>query len=289
MATAPVSAKTRTYTRQGNGHLELPYEKPVVVPRPGEDDATVHAWADARFWADIMSEHALFFALLMPEELASRERAEAMTFSRSFADLHQRIDADGAPRRTDLASFTRAVGDQVKPFIEFKARLGDAQRSGQLRSLVWPLFFDHTREEAERFDRRLQRLGAGESEFERPEVVAFWSDIMEQHARFIAHLLDPDEFDLVERATKTSTVFRQLAGGGAAAAIASEPGTVIQSLVEHPETDAMLSAAQTILDFKTEAARGIEAARIKSIIDPRLSDHVRREALKFVDELTRAV
>jgi hypothetical protein len=36
-------------------------------------------------------------------------------------------------------------------------------------------------------------------------------------------------------------------------------------------------------------ARDIEAARIKSIIDPRLSDHVRREALKFVDELKRAV
>jgi len=289
MATAPVSAGTRTYTRRGNGQLERPYEKPVIVPHADEDDATVHAWADARFWADIMSEHALFFALLMPEELAAKERAQALTFSRSFADLHRRIEADGAPRRTDLASFTRAVGDEVKPFIEYKARLGDAQRSGQLRSLVWPLFFDHTREEAERFDRRLERLGAGESEFERAEVVAFWSDIMEQHARFIAHLLDPDEYELVERATKTSTLFRELRAGGTGAAIASQPGTVVQSLIEHPETDAVLSAAQTILDFKTEAARGIEAARIKSIIDPRLADHVRREALKFVDELKRAV
>ena len=52
--------------------------------------------------------------------------------------------------------------------------------------------------------------------------------------------------------------------------------------------DEILSAAQTILDFKTKAARDIEAARIKSIIDPRLADHVRREALKFVDELKRA-
>jgi Domain of unknown function (DUF2935) len=53
--------------------------------------------------------------------------------------------------------------------------------------------------------------------------------------------------------------------------------------------DAVVSAAQTILDFKTEAARGIEAGRIKSIIEPRLADHVRREAIKFVDELKRAV
>jgi hypothetical protein len=54
------------------------------------------------------------------------------------------------------------------------------------------------------------------------------------------------------------------------------------------ETDGVMAAAVSILDFKTEAARGIEAARIKSIIDPRLADHVRREAMKFVDELSRA-
>ena len=52
----------------------------------------------------------------------------------------------------------------------------------------------------------------------------------------------------------------------------SEPGTVIGFARENPETDAVMSAAQTILDFKTETARDIEAARIKSIIDPRLAD-----------------
>jgi hypothetical protein len=289
MAVAPHAARTRTYTRNGTDGLELPYEKPVVVPRPDDQDPTVHAWADARFWADIMSEHAFFFALLMPEELAAKERAEALAFSRSFADLHERIDADGAPRRTDLATFGKAVSEQVKPFIEFKARLGDAQRSGELRSLVWPLFFDHTREEAERFSRRLERLSVGESEFDRTEVVAFWADIMEQHARFIAHLLDPDEFELVDKANQTSGVFRELRRGGTVAAVTGAPRAALGAILQNPETDAVLSAAESILDFKTEAARGIEAARIKSIIDPRLADHVRREALKFVDELKRAV
>jgi len=69
----------------------------------------------------------------------------------------------------------------------------------------------------------------------------------------------------------------------------SPPGTVIGALTDHPETSALLGAAETILEFKTKAARDIEAARIKSIIDPRLADHVRREALKFVDEMQRAV
>lgn len=156
---------------------------------------------------------------------------------------------------------------------------------------MWPLFFDHTRHEAERWTRRLIALGQGESEFERTEVVAFWANIMEEHARFVAHLLDPDEFELIDKATRASRVFMELGSGpgGTARALADEPGTVVDSLVKNPEIDAVMSAAETILDFKTETARGIEAARIKSIIDPRLSDHVRREAQKFVDELKRAV
>ncbi len=284
-----IATATRTYTRRGNGDLELPFEKPVIVPNADDRDPAVHAWADARFWADIMSEHAFFFALLMPEELAARERAEALAFADSFADLHRRIDADGVPSRTDVRSFSAAVSEEVKPFIEFKARLGDAQRSGQLRSLVWPLFFDHTREEAERFDRRITRVASGETEFERDEVVAFWADIMEQHARFIAHLLDPDEFELIEKATNVGTAFRDLREGGPVAALAGQPRAVAESILETRETDAVLALATTILDFKTQAARDIEAARIKSIIDPRLADHVRREALKFIDELKRAV
>jgi len=97
---------------------------------------------------------------------------------------------------------------------------------------------------------------------------------------------------LIEKATRTSRVFAELGTGGvggAASALVAEPGTVIGALTDHPETSALLGAAETILEFKTKAARDIEAARIKSIIDARLADHVRREALKFVDEMQRAV
>ena len=119
MATlAPASPRLRTYTRRADGDLELPYEKPVIVPALDEQAASVHAWVDARFWADIMSEHAYFLALLMPEELAAQQRAEALTFSASFAELHRRIDADGAPRPSDVGTFSRNVAEQVKPFID---------------------------------------------------------------------------------------------------------------------------------------------------------------------------
>lgn len=275
------------YTRNGGKELEQPYEKPVIVPAPDNNDPATHAWADARFATDIMAEHALFFALLMPRELAAQERAEALRFSEVFGALYHQIDAAAAPpERSELKGFANNVVEQIKPFIEYKAKLGDSQRSGKLRSLVWPLFFDHTQHEAERWTRRLNTLAQGESELDRKEVTKFWTNIMDEHARFVAHLLDPDEYELIETAMKTSRVFADLHHGAIGAATVRESGTVV---VQNPETSAVLTAAETILDFKTKAARGIEAARIKSIIDPRLADHVRREALKFVDELKRAV
>jgi len=115
---------------------------------------------------------------------------------------------------------------------------------------------------------------------------------MDEHARFVAHLLDPDEYELIEKAFKTAEVFRELQKdgvAGAVSALAAHPGTVADSLGKNPDVDAVMSAAQTMLDFKTQAVRDIESARIKSIIEPRLADHVRREALKFVNELKRAV
>ena len=81
----------------------------------------------------------------------------------------------------------------------------------------------------------------------------------DEHARFVAHLLDPNEYDLIEKSFSTATVFRDLGDGGAVAALADEPGTVVDSLVQNPELDAVISAAQTILDFKTQAVRDIEA------------------------------
>lgn len=278
------------YTRSGGKKLEN-FEKPVLLPRQDDEDAAAHAWADARFATDIMAEHGLFFALLMPEEVAAKERRDALRFSKRFSELHKKIDGMSLDRE-DIQPFVRNIAGEIEEFILYKRAQQKAQESGKLRSLVWPLFFEHTRHEAERWVRRLQRLAKGESAFERSEVVPFWTNIMEEHARFVAHLLDPDEFELIDTAMKTSRVFMELEKDGvrgAAGAAVKEPVTVARSLRKNPDVDAVMSAAETILDFKTKAARDIEKGRIKSIIDPRLADHVRREAIKFVDELKRAV
>jgi hypothetical protein len=143
------------------------------------------------------------------------------------------------------------------------------QEAGQLRSLVWPLFFTHTAREADRFARRLAMYSSNNIEFERPEVVDFWSKTMSEHAGFIAHLLDPQERQLIAQATAMENKF-------ANPAALQGPG------------DPVMAAAKEIIDFKTAAEQGICGGRIKSIIDPELGAHVRREAIRFTDELQRS-
>jgi hypothetical protein len=65
--------------------------------RAGREGGLRDAWADARFATDIMSEHGLFFALLMPPEVANNERQEALKFAEGFANLHARIAAAPPP------------------------------------------------------------------------------------------------------------------------------------------------------------------------------------------------
>src|SRR5687767_7559770 len=108
-----------TYTRREDQKIETPYEKPVIVPALDDKDPASHAWADARFATDIMAEHAFFFALLMPEELAANERKQALEFSRAFSALHQQIAASEPPSRSDLKSFTDNVTEQIKPLIDY--------------------------------------------------------------------------------------------------------------------------------------------------------------------------
>jgi hypothetical protein len=146
----------------------------------------------------------------------------------------------------------------------------DAQASGKLKSLTWSTFFDHTAREAERFSKRLDQFSRGDTSINLREAADFWTLIMGEHADFIAHLLDPEERTLIQKAMQTSDAFHRMHR--------STPSS------KNP----LEKAVDDIIDFKTAAEKGIETGQIKSIIHPALADHVRREALKAADELKRA-
>ena len=249
-------------------------DKPTYVPPEGDMSPVSHSLADNLFWNDIFMEHAKFFAMLMPGPELASQRRQAEEFQGIFAKQFETV-RQAKLDSSNFADVNRSTIELVKPFIEFKRKMQTEQARGRLHSLVWPTFFDHTAREAERFTKRLENLSRGRAELERKEVVDFWTRIMAEHADFIAHLLDPEEQKLVDTAFKTSKAFRELRGGRA-----PEPAAKLK--------DPVLKAGEEILEFKTVAEKEIKGGLIKSIINPPLADHVRREAVKFIDELKRA-
>lgn len=240
--------------------------KPVYVAQA--DDPVSFSVADNLFWNDIFMEHAVFFTMLMPGPELAGPRGRAEQFKAKFEGQFEKAKAAKLDK-TNYAAFNASSIELVKPFIDFKREMQQAQQAGKLKSLVWPLFFDHTAREAERFVRRLEQFSKGDADLDHAEVVDFWARIMDEHAEFVAHLLDPQEDPLIEKALSSSKAFRDLRA-------------------KKGSKDEGLALAKSIIDFKTAASKGITAGQIKSIIPPALADHVRREAVKFEDELRRA-
>ena len=240
-----------------------PREKPAYVPQT--NDPLGFSIADNLFWNDIMMEHAMFFAMLMPGPELDGPRRQAEEFQRVF---QRQLEMSSGIRPDNFMAFNRSTIDLARRFSDYKKTMREQQASGKVRSLVWPLFFTHTAREADRFASRLALYNRRQIEFDRREVVTFWGATMGEHSAFIAHLLDPDEKLLIEQANRLEKTFRQTGPRDV-------PG------------DDIMKAANEVLDFKTVGEKGIYEGKIKSIISPPLASHVRREAVRFIDELKR--
>jgi hypothetical protein len=235
-------------------------------------DPAVHSRAENLFWADVMAEHAGFFAMLMPGPELATQRGQAESFQRSFQNQFDRAKSTTFDR-TNYAAFNRSTVEMMKPFIEYKRRMLDAQDLGRIRTLVFSTFFDHTAREAERASLRLQKLSHGDVTLNHSEVIDFWSGIMSDHGEFTAHLLDPKEESMSGEARDLSARFL---GIGEANRVTGVPGSQITLVLEE------------LTDFQAALEKGLDEALIKSIMHPTLAHHFRRETLKFVDELKRS-
>ena len=243
--------------------------KPTYLPEAGSNDPVAHSVAENLFWNEQLMEHAKFFVMLMPGPELAGPRGQAEQFQQTFAGQLEKARTASFDRG-NYAAFNRSTVELVKPYADFKHKMRDEQAAGRLQSLVWPSFFEHTAREAERFARRLDQFSRGDTSTDMKEAAEFWTIIMGEHADFIAHLLDPEENALIQKAMQTSDAFRRMHKS-----VPSSKGPVEK-------------AVDDIIDFKTAAEKGIQTGKIKSIIHPALADHVRREALKAADELKRA-
>lgn len=261
------SSQLRTTSASAGASMPLsgvePEDKPTFVPEAR--DPVAYSRADNLFWNDIMMEHAIFFQMLMPGPELDGPRRQAQEFQRLFAgqlQLASEIDTG------NYVAFNQRSIDLARRFSDYKKQMREQQVQAKIRSLVWPLFFEHTAREADRFAARLALYNKRQIEFERGEIVDFWSKTMGEHSGFIAHLLDPSEKLLHDQAHKMQKAF-------------------LETGFKEVRGDEVMKAAQEILDFKTVGEKGIKSGKIKSIIHPSLASHVRREAVKFIDELKR--
>ena len=261
------SSQLRTTSAAAGASMPLsgvePEDKPTFVPEAR--DPVAYSRADNLFWNDIMMEHAVFFQMLMPGPELDGPRKQAQEFQRLFA---QQLQLSSEIDPGNYAAFNQRSIDLAKRFSDYKKQTREQQVQGKIRSLVWPLFFEHTAREADRFAARLALYNKRQIEFDRAEVVDFWSKTMGEHSGFIANLLDPNEKLLHDQAHKMQKAF-------------------LDTGFKQVRGDEVMKAAQEILDFKTVGEKGIKSGKIKSIIHPSLASHVRREAVKFVDELKR--
>jgi hypothetical protein len=261
-----VQDRTQVSTTPARAGASMPLEgedKPTYVAEAR--DPVAYSRADTLFWNDIMMEHSKFFVMLLPGRELEAERRQAEQFERTFAGL---LQESGGVTRDNYVAFNRKCIDHARRIGDWKKTMEQRQASAKIHSLVWPLFFHHTAREADRFAARLEQYNRGSIELDRAEVIAFWGTTMGEHSGFIAHMLDPNERLLITQARRLQESFLR-------EGFRQVPG------------DEVMKAAHEVLDFKTVGEKGIRNGHIKSIIHPSLASHVRREAVRFIDELQR--
>jgi len=239
---------------------------------------------EIRFWSRIMKEHSLFLKLGFRCE-DTQLIQEANHFYTLFESIENRSHAftvDTDPQT--IRRFNEEVYVAASNIWIFKRKVLGLILQCQLPGgNNFPLLVDHVSREANYFRNRLSELNQGNLE-PLPDAIidenVFFLRIMADHAKFIGHLLDPSERQLVEQARNFSHDFDTLLFQ------ARDLESMRPQSQTYPLLDQFLDenrvSVKSLRDFKKTARDLIDACRIKSIIHPLLADHVFREAERFL-------
>ncbi|WP_034639151.1 DUF2935 domain-containing protein [Desulfofalx alkaliphila] len=261
------------------------------------------------FWLRIMAEHALFVRLGLPcnETQLINEAIELEAQFRMLLKTARETPKDEKAVRRLNSMVIKAL-DRI---ISFKTRVLKRIITCSIGGANYPLLVDHIRREAIRFRAILIRLNKGIKLPLNEKVLQeeiFWLRIMGDHARFIAHLLDPSERELVGVSFKFAERFETLRLQARDLESMLVPGVFEEEqfpvkFVEEPLlthfpvkpgviprlirfNKQVINATKDIRDFKKIARELIAACKVLSIIDPLLADHVLREANMALEDLT---
>ncbi|MGO4499283.1 DUF2935 domain-containing protein [Paenibacillus sp. 2RAB27] len=239
---------------------------------------------EIRFWSRIMKEHSLFLKLGFRCEDTTLIQ-EANHYYHIFEHIEGRSYAyNELTDPEQIRRFNTEVSSAAAHIWAFKRKvLGLIIQCKLPGGNNFPLLVDHTSREANYFRNRLHELNTGRLE-PLPDAIIdeniFFLRIMADHAKFIGHLLDPSERQLVEQARNFSHDFDQLLFQ-AIDLSGMRPQSQTEPLLDQFLDQNRVSVV-ALRDFKKTARDLIEACKIKSIIHPLLADHVFREAERFL-------
>lgn len=236
---------------------------------------------EIRFWITIMKEHAIFIRLGLPCDRTDLI-AEAQAFFEQFRSLEEEVGQADEVSSALLGTIIVAV----RALIDFKRRVLAEMLQCELRSSLMPLLIDHITREAIHFLRILVRDPMPPVSLHAILVRSvFWLRIMKEHIEFTIHLLDPSERKLITQAEELLEVFRKLleTARDFESMSQSEPRFFNAAVRFITEVNAKTSELR---NFKALTHELVALCRALSTVpDPLLTDHVRREADKFLNEL----
>lgn len=233
-----------------------------------------------KFWLRIMHEHALFIKAGLPCDQTDYID-EAQAFYQEFESLRSRADRVQSERKfTELVNDTQVL---VREFYTFKRNLLHMMLECKLGGSNFPLLLDHVAREAEYFLRLLDKIKGSKVPVNggtKAQEESFWLRIMADHSKFMSHLLDPSEYNLILTANAFSEEFDNLFMQG------RDFSSMLQGYSEVAAFKRFLQDARAatvrLRDFKRAAEEMIVECRLVGIIPALLADHVRREADHFL-------
>lgn len=215
-------------------------------------DAKV-AQDEINFWSQQMSEHALFLHLGLEEP---RLKAMALKLHKEFEKFIEKF-------RTTKSNLD-AILPLTKNLRAFKVKVLETLNTGKWIGWIFPLFAQHIILELDYFVDKLNGIP-----YSAHDEAVFWNTINGEHAGFEAHLLDPTERKLSERADNFSKQFAQI--------VKSEEEMFLQI---------SLKSARELNGYQKTLQRGIQGNTIRSVIHPVLIDHVIREDQRSIKTLS---
>lgn len=235
---------------------------------------------EVKFWLRIMQEHALFIKAGLPCD-QTEYIDEAQAFYQEYESLRSRADRLQSDRKfTELVNDTQVL---TREFHAFKRNLLHMMLECRLGGSNFPLLLDHVAREAEYFIRLLDKIRNNKVLINggtKAQEETFWLRLMADHAKFMSHLLDPSERNLIDTANTFSDEFDNLFMQG------NDFSSMLHGYSEVASFKRFIQDARAatvrLRDFKRAAEEMIVECRLVGIIPALLADHVRREADHFL-------